>query len=115
VGEYSIEVRNHTNGLTIPDTADANYKVISELGYSHKAYGDRNISSQNVTQCYFNKSEDATKGYLGLEHDNILELAFWQHAINNYELVKPPLDPSVYNFSIDTPVAGLRALTTYRT
>lgn len=103
VGEFSIEVRNDTLGYS----GDINYKIVSELGYSREVYGSDFFASQNSTQCYFNKSEDATNGYPGLEHDSILELAFWQHATSNEGLIYPPLPPSFYNFGIDTSVVGL--------
>jgi hypothetical protein len=58
VGEYSIEVRNNTRG----NSGSTNYQIISELGYSRELYGSDFFASQNSTQCYFNKSEDATNG-----------------------------------------------------
>ena len=103
VGEFSIEVRNDTLGYS----GDINYKIVSELGYSREVYGSDFFASQNSTQCYFNKSEDATNGYPGLEHDSILELAFWQHATSNEGLIYPPLPPGFYNFGIDTSVVSL--------
>ena len=103
VGEYSIEIRNQTVG----SRDDVNYFVVSELGYSKELYGSSFFSFENATQCYFNKSEGATNGYPGLEHDSILELALWQNATSDNGLVSPPLPSSFYNFSIDTTVAGL--------
>jgi hypothetical protein len=103
VGEYSIEVRN----ITVGYSGSANYKIVSELGYSNEVYGDAFFASQNTTQCYFNKSIDATNGYPGLEHESILELAFWQHATSNQGIIYPPLPPSFYNFSMDASVIGL--------
>lgn len=103
VGEYLIEIRNQTVGLS----GDINYMIVSELGYSNELYGSNSFSAENATQCYFNKSDGATNGYPGLEHDSILELAFWQNATSNNGLVNPPLPSSFYNFNIDTTVAGL--------
>jgi len=106
VGDFVIEIRNHTVRSDF-DEKLLNYKVVSELAYSRETYGDSFFAAENSTQCYFNKSEAATNGYPGLEHDSILELAFWQHATNNEGLIDPPLPPSFYNFSIDTMVASL--------
>lgn len=106
VGDSTIEIRNSTVRTAFDETS-LNYEAVSELAWSRELYGENFFAAENPLQCYFNKSENATNGYPGLEHDSILELALWQHATDNEALVNPPLPPSFYNFSIDTEVAGL--------
>ena len=106
VGNYQIDVHNRTMRSSNDETL-LNYKVIAEIAYSLESYGDSFFSFENATQCYFNKSKNAINGYPGLEHDSVLELAFWQYAINNEALIYPPPPASFYNFSLDTVVAGL--------
>lgn len=104
VNEYRIEIRNQS----MDQSSALNYGAVAELAYSEELYGGYGFSSQNATQCYFNKSEGATVGYPGLTHNNTLEMALWQTATDDNPLVYPPLDPSVYNFTLNSStIAGL--------
>lgn len=103
--EYTIEIRNQSMDIS----RVINYAAVAELGYSEELYGGTAFSSQNSTQCYFNKSEGATEGYPGLAHNSTLEMALWQHATDDNPLVHPPLDPSIYNFTLNSStIGGLR-------
>lgn len=104
VGDHRVEIRNQPMNLSHV----INYAAVAELGYSEELYGDTMFRRQNSTQCYFNKSEDAIEGYPGLTHNSTLEMALWQTATDDIPLVFPPLDPSVYNFTLNfSTIAGL--------
>lgn len=103
VDDYTIEVKNHTTG----HSGGRNYKAIAELGYSRDSVGTRANNSHHSTQCYFNGTKGATRGYPGLTHDNVLELAIWQTATTDNWLASN-MDPVVYNFTLDLPIKDLR-------
>ena len=85
-----------------PKRSGTNYAAFAELGYSEEKYGDEFFRSQTATQCYFNKSADATEDYPGLSHNSTLEMALWQAPTDDDGLVNPPLDPSRYNLTLDS-------------
>lgn len=107
IGNYTVQLRNFTAPSDF-ESVLVNYRAVLELLYSNETYGSLYYSGEHPTSCYFNVSDNATLGYLCLEHKSILEFALWQYVVAKYSLAEPDGPPaSFYNFSLDTTVAGL--------
>ena len=108
IASYDVDMPGNISiALQQDNTSSMNYLSVLEMGYSQELYGDSHSSFENATFCYFNKSEGATNGYPGLEHESILEVALWQAATSENTLINPPMPDSFYNFTLGTTVSGL--------